>query len=86
MSLFLSQAFEEALQPFPDGSLPDKKTAWILFLRNSERNGVILPRGAFAVAKMMDSVVSQQASYGLPSVLDEAVETFLRLDESVHKK
>jgi len=30
--------------------------------------GVILPKGAFAVAKMLDGVISQQESYGLEEV------------------
>jgi predicted unusual protein kinase regulating ubiquinone biosynthesis (AarF/ABC1/UbiB family) len=74
----IEKAFEAAIQPFEDGSVPDKKTAWIFFLRNSEREGVNLPKGAFAIAKMMDGIVSQQASFDLPAVLDDTVEQFLK--------
>jgi len=73
----ISNAFDEATSPFEDGSLPDKKTAYMLFLRNAERDGVVLPRGAFAVAKMVDSVFSQQDSFGLPDVVDDTIEKFL---------
>jgi len=73
----IERAFDDAVKPFDDGTVPDKKTAWILFLRNAEREGVSLPKGAFAIAKMMDGIVSQQDSYGLPAVLDDAVEHFL---------
>jgi len=77
LSRRIEKAFDEATAPFEDGTVPDKKTAWILFLRNSEREGVSLPKGAFAIAKMMDGIVSQADSYGLPAVLDETVEQFL---------
>ena len=43
---------------------------------------VLLPKGAFAVSKMMDSVISQQESFGLPKVLDEAIEANIRQNMS----
>jgi hypothetical protein len=36
--------------------------------RSPASEGVILPKGAFAVAKMLDGVISQQESYGLEEV------------------
>ena len=36
--------------------------------RSPVSEGVILPKGAFAVAKMLDGVISQQESYGLEEV------------------
>jgi hypothetical protein len=82
LSRRIEKAFDEATAPFEDGSVPDKKTAWIIFLRNAEREGVNLPKGAFAIAKMMDGIVSQADSYDLPAVLDETVEYFLRSKSS----
>jgi len=77
LSRRIERAFDDAVKPFEDGTVPDKKTAWILFLRNAEREGVSLPKGAFAIAKMMDGIISQQELYALPAVLDETVENFL---------
>jgi hypothetical protein len=59
------------------GTLPDKKTAYMLFLRAAERSGVELPRAAFAVAKMLDGMMVQQVEYSLPPVVDQSVEDFL---------
>jgi len=78
LSRRIEKAFDDAIHPFDDGTVPDKKTAWIFFLRNAEREGVNLPKGAFAIAKMMDGIVSQQASFDLPAVLDDTVEEFLK--------
>ena len=50
----------------------------MLLLRNAEALHVALPKGAFAVAKMIDGIISQQASYGLPQVLDESITKFLK--------
>lgn len=66
----LSEAFDAAVAPNADGALPDKKTAYMLFLRNAEQRGVLLPQGAFALAKMLDGIMSQQESYGLQPVVD----------------
>eukprot|EP00658_Telonema_sp_P-2_P069958 TRINITY_DN5953_c0_g1_i1.p1 TRINITY_DN5953_c0_g1~~TRINITY_DN5953_c0_g1_i1.p1 ORF type:complete len:467 (+),score=102.24 TRINITY_DN5953_c0_g1_i1:1277-2677(+) len=75
----ISAAFEQAISPDPEtGELPDKKTAYMLLLRDAEAKQVALPKGAFAVAKMIDGIISQQASYGLPQVLDEAITSFLK--------
>jgi hypothetical protein len=43
----LGAAFDEAVAPGADGSLPDNKTAYMLFLRNAEQRGCRLPQGAF---------------------------------------
>ena len=67
------------------GVRPGKKTAWILFLRNASREGVVLPKGAFAVAKMLDGIISQQESFGLEEVFDTIVEDFLRSGASVRE-
>ena len=74
-----------------NGMLPDKKTAYMLLLRNCERDGVNLPRGirngtepdtaltrrclgAFPVAKMIDGIISQQDSFRMQNVVDDAIE------------
>lgn len=72
------KAFRGAVSPFEDGTLPDKKQAFFRFLRNSEHLGVCLPKGAFAVAKMLDGILSQEISFALPSVVDDSIEKFLR--------
>ena len=72
------EAFRGAVSPFEDGTLPDKKQAFFRFLRNSEFLGVCLPKGAFAVAKMLDGILSQEISFALPSVVDDSIENFLR--------
>ena len=59
------EAFDAAVEPFEDGSTPDRKTAYMLFLRNAEDAGVRLPQGAFAVAKMVDGIISQQVAANL---------------------
>jgi hypothetical protein len=74
----IENAFDEAVAPDADGQHPDKKTAYMLFLRNAERNGVVLPRGAFALAKMIDGILSQQETYGLEPVVDKYAEGYLK--------
>ena len=74
----LEDAFAEAVAPFPDGSVPRDKLAYMLFLRAAERRRVLMPKGSFAVAKLLDGVTSQQKSFGLPPVMSESVEAFLR--------
>lgn len=82
----LSRSFDEAIAAVPvmqpDGSiteeLPDKKQAYLNFLRACEFNGVVLPKGCFALAKMMDAMTSQQEAFELPAVVDESSERFLR--------
>ena len=74
----LERAFSEAIKPFDDGTIPDQRQAYFLFLRACERHGVSLPKGAFAVAKMIDSVVSQSVQLQLPNVVEDAIEAFLR--------
>jgi hypothetical protein len=76
----INDAFNKAVQPNADGTLPDTRTAWIFFLKNSEASGVSMPKGAFALAKMMDGIVSQQRSYSLENVLDKTIENFLLHD------
>ena len=66
----ISAAFDDAVASNADGTFPDKKTAYMLFLRNAEQRGVLLPQGAFALAKMLDGIISQQESYGLQPVVD----------------
>jgi len=39
---------------------------------------VVHPAGAFALAKLLDGILSQQTSYGIPSVADLCVERHLR--------
>ena len=74
----IQEAFNLAVAPFEDGTIPDKKQAFFRFLRNSEQLGVMLPKGAFAVAKMIDGILSQELSFNLPSVVDDSIEDFLR--------
>ena len=73
----LSDAFDESISPFEDGSLPDQRQAYMLFLRAAEKREVQLPNAAFAVAKMIDGMLSQATSYDLPPVVDESVEGHL---------
>ena len=79
------RAFDGAIAPDKDGVRPDKKTAWILFLRNASRESVVLPKGSFAVAKMLDGVISQQESYDLEEVFDDIVEDYLRSGATVRE-
>jgi len=74
----LSIAFAEAIEPNAEGESPDKRTAYMFFLRAAENHGVNMPKGAFSVAKMIDGIVSQQDRYGLPPVVDDAIEAFLK--------
>jgi len=73
----ISNAFDEAVGLMESGKLPDKKTAYMLLLRNCERDGVTLPRGAFPVAKMIDGILSQQDSFRMSNVVDDAIEDYL---------
>ena len=74
----MERAFSEAIQAFEDGTFPDQRQAYFLFLRACERHGVALPKGAFAVAKMIDSIVSQSVQFKLQDVVEESIEAFLR--------
>ena len=65
----IEAAFDIAVLPEEHGNVREQKPAWLRFLRECERRGVQLPKGAFAVSKMMDSILSQQVTYDLPSVL-----------------
>ena len=65
----IEAAFDIAVLPDEDGNVREQKPAWLRFLRECEARGVVLPKGAFAVSKMMDSIISQQVTYGLPAVL-----------------
>ena len=65
----IEAAFDVAVLPDENGNVREQKPAWLRFLRECEARGVMLPKGAFAVSKMMDSIISQQVTYGLPSVL-----------------
>lgn len=73
----LEEAFEESIQPNAEGIIPERKTVYILLLRNSEKRGVVLPKGAFSVAKMVDCVTSQMDQYELYNVSDDAITQFL---------
>ena len=44
---------------------------------NSARESVLLPKGAFALAKMIDGIISQQESYDLEEVMEGTVEGYL---------
>ena len=68
----------EAIAPFEDGTLPDQRQAYMLFLRACERNGVDLPQGAFSVAKMIDGMLSQKDQFGLFDVAEESIGKFLK--------
>jgi len=74
----LNDAFAEAIEPMADGEVPDQRTAYMLFLRAAEKNGVEMPKGAFSVAKMIDGIVSQQQRYELPVIVDDTIEIFLK--------
>jgi len=74
----LNEAFEEAIKPNKEGQIPEPKICYILFLRAAEKRGVEMPKGAFAVAKMIDCILSQQDQYLLYPVVDGCIETFLR--------
>lgn len=74
----LEQSFNEAVAADSEGNMPDLKMRYMLFLRNCENNGVVLPQGAFALAKLLDGILSQQNSYGIPSVADVCIERHLR--------
>jgi len=74
----LDEAFGEAITANEAGEFPDKRTAYMLFLRAAEKRGVNVPKGAFSVAKMIDGIVSQQERYDLPTVVDDEIEAFLR--------
>lgn len=71
-------SYSEAISPFEDGTVPDQRQAYMLFLRACERNGVSLPKGAFAVAKMIDGIISQRQQFRLRDVAEESMEAFLR--------
>lgn len=74
----LEEAFIEAIQPFEDGTLPDQKQAYMLFLRACEKRNVSLPKGAFSVAKMIDGMLSQMQAYKLENVVEEQMEQYLK--------
>ena len=74
----LEDAFDEAIEPLSDGTLPDQRKAYMLFLRAAEKRNVELPKGAFSVAKMIDGIKVQQDTFDLPPVLDDNIEAFLR--------
>jgi hypothetical protein len=76
----INEAFDKAVEPSEDGTYPDTKTAWMYFLKNAEAIGVSMPKGAFALAKMLDGILSQQRSYSLENVLDKTIEQFLLQD------
>ena len=78
----IGAAFDVAIEPDEQGRYREQKPAWLRFLRECELRGVLLPKGAFAVSKMMDSVISQQETFGLPKVLDEAIEANIRQNMS----
>jgi hypothetical protein len=50
----------------------------MLFLRAAEDEGVDMPKTAFNVAKMIDGMLVQQKEFGLPPVVDECIEEFVR--------
>jgi len=74
----LRTAFCEAVAPNANGELPDQRTAYMLFLRAAEAHKVGLPSGAFAVAKMIDGMLSQQENYALEPVVEQELEAFLK--------
>ena len=78
LSARLDAAFEEAIQPDASGQVPEPKVIYILFLRAAEKRGVDMPKGAFAVAKMIDCILSQQDQYLLFDVVNTNVAAFLR--------
>lgn len=59
----------------PDGAM-DVGLAYTEFLRLAENSGVKLPRGAFAVAKLLGTVLSQQATYGMPNIMKQVVDAY----------
>lgn len=73
----IDDAFTEAVAAFDDGTRPDHKTAYMLFLRAAESRGVEMPKASFAIAKMIDGILVQQKEYDLPPVVDETIEKFL---------
>lgn len=78
LSARLDEAFAEAIKPDSSGQVPEPKVIYILFLRAAEKRGVDMPKGAFAVAKMIDCILSQQDQYLLFDVVNTNVAAFLR--------
>lgn len=74
----LAKSYSEAIQPYADGTYPDQREAFMLFLRAAENNKVVLPKGSFALAKMIDGMISQQEWYNLVPVAEDSIEGFLR--------
>lgn len=74
----LGTAFDNACAPLQNGSMPDQRTAYMSFLREAESRKIKIPKGAFAVAKMLDAMVSQQINYNLTEVANESIEKFLK--------
>lgn len=74
----IEQSFTEAIAPFEDGTIPDQRQAYMLFLRACEKNQVVLPQGAFSVAKMIDGMISQKLQFHLLDVAEESIEKFLK--------
>ena len=60
-----------------EGEFPDKKRAYMIFLKKTEDNGIIIPQSAFAVAKMIDGILSQQQSFSLEPVFEQCMEDYL---------
>jgi hypothetical protein len=77
LTQLLGEAFDEAIEPLSDGSLPDQRVAYMLLLRAAERRSIVLPDGSFAIAKMLDGILSQQANYNLDPIIDAATRTYL---------
>ena len=73
----LGEAMDEAIEPLSDGSLPDQRVAYMLLLRAAEKRAIVLPDGSFAIAKMLDGILSQQASYDLENIVDAATKDYL---------
>eukprot|EP00924_Labyrinthula_sp_SR-Ha-C_P002829 augustus_masked-scaffold_13-processed-gene-8.22-mRNA-1 protein AED:0.02 eAED:0.08 QI:0/-1/0/1/-1/1/1/0/834 len=74
----LSKAYAESILPNEEGVVPETKIIYIKFLRNAEKIGVRLPRGAFSMAKMLDGIISQFEQYKLFDVVDDSITKFLK--------
>jgi predicted unusual protein kinase regulating ubiquinone biosynthesis (AarF/ABC1/UbiB family) len=78
----LQKRIESALQSSTEKDsateTKDMNAMYLHCLRNMEDMGVHVPKGVFAVAKMLDALRSQQITYALPDALTPMVTSYLK--------